>query len=402
MQRKRIDRVTSAFAAGCGLIMALAGCGGGKKQAAPPPGVTVAEVVRETVPITMGFPGTLEAVRSVNIIPRVSGYIYDRYFVEGTYVERDDPLYLIDPRPFKADLDAAMAQLERDQANLVYWKSEEKRYTDLAMKGAGSEEKKETAVAKALEARAAVDQDRANIENAKLNLSFTNVEAPFRGRIQDTRFHVGALVEKQRDVLTTLVQMDPIYVIFNVSRNELYTIQLLQREGRIARDWTKIEAAVMLSDGSEYPHRGHVNFVSAQIDPATDTLMMRAVFPNPSEDPYDVDLVPGQFVPFRLILGENPDGLLIPKEALVETQAGSHVFVVGEGNRVESRDVDVVSSYEKQWLIKKGLREGERVIVKGTQKVKPGLVVSPVTAPAPSTPQPETTRSGNSAYPAGK
>ncbi len=370
----------------CVLVMLLAGCGGGKKQPPPPPSVTVAEVARETVPITMEFSGSVKAVKVVDIVPRVSGYIFERYFEEGSYVNADDPLYLIDPRPYKTKLDSEVAQLERSKANLAYWKSEEKRYTELAKYGAGSEEKKETAIARAGEAQAAVDKDKADVENARLDLSFTKITAPFKGRIQNTRINVGALVERQRDALTTLVQIDPIYVIFNVSRSELFEIQLLQRKGVVPNNWTKIEAAVLLPDGSEYPHRGYVDFVSAQIDPATDSLMTRAVFPNPARKPYDEDLVSGQFVPVRLILGENPDALLIPKEALVETQAGCNVFVVNKDNKVENRKVEVGSTYKKQRLIKRGLKEGERVIVKGTQKVQPGLLINPVTAPPAKTP----------------
>jgi RND family efflux transporter MFP subunit len=370
-------RKTKTLAGVCPLILLLIGCGNGKKQPPPPVSVTVARAIRETVPITMDFSGTVQAVRSVDIVPRVSGYIFKRYFVEGDYVKEGESLYLIDPRTYKAKLDSAVAQLEIDRANLAYWKSEEKRYTDLARLGAGSEERKETAIAKAQEAQAATDKDKADIEDANLELSFTNVTAPFFGRIQDTLFHEGALVEQQRDVLTTLVQMDPIYVIFNVSRNELFEIQLLQRKGIVPKDWDKIKAVVLLPDGSEYQHQGHVNYVSSRIDPATDSLMTRAVFPNPAGEEYVVDLVPGQFVPVRLILGENPDALLIPKEALVESQAGCHVFVVNNEDKVESRKVEVGPSYKQQLQIKKGLKEDERVITKGTQKVRPGQLVAP-------------------------
>ena len=377
IRKNRLSIRCGFLVAVCVLALLPSGCGKKKVEAPPTPAVTVADVVQEQVPITMDFPGTVKAVKAVDIIPRVSGYIYERYFTEGNYVNAGEPLYLIDPRPYKAKLDAVVAQLEKDKANLIYWKSEEKRYTDLAKYGAGSEEKKETAVARADEALAAIDKDKADIEDASLNLSFTNVKAPFHGRIQDTKFNLGALVEQQKSVLTTLVQMDPIYVIFNVSRRELFEIQSLQRKGLIPHDWTEFKSTVLLPDGSEYAHQGHVNFIGSQIDPATDTLMMRVVLPNPAKKSYETDLVPGQFVPVRLILGEKPDALMIPKVALVETQAGASVFVVGKDNKVESRKVGVGTSYKGQWIVKKGLKKGERVVIKGTQKVRPGMTVDP-------------------------
>lgn len=378
----RLIGVAGALALFYTLTSAITGCGRGKKQESPPaPKVTVAAVMKESVPMTMQFSGTVKAVKAVEIVPRVSGYIDERYFEEGAYVDKGDPLYLIDPRPFQAKLDSAVAQLERDQANLVYWQSEAKRYTELAKSGAGSVEKKDTAVAREYEAKAAVDKDKADIESARLNLGFTRISAPFRGRIQDTKMNIGALVSQQKSVLTTLVEMDPIYVIFNVTRRELYRIQELQREGVVPKEWNKIKVAVLLPDGSKYKHRGFVNYVSSRIDPATDSLMVRGKFPNPAEKEYEVDLVAGQFVPVKMVLGDNPRSLLIPKEALVEDQAGAHVFVVGEDNKVEVRPVEVADSYKDQWVVKKGLKEGERVVVTGVQKVKPGMSVDPAPMP---------------------
>jgi RND family efflux transporter MFP subunit len=234
------------------------------------------------------------------------------------------------------------------------------------------------------ETRAAIDKDKADIENARLELSFTRIKAPFSGRIQQTRINVGNLVQQQRDVLTTLVQMDPIYVIFNLSRNQVYQIQLLKRQGKLfSVEEMKVE--LLLPDGSGYPEQGKVDFISFRINPSTDSVMVRAVFPNKHIGSGDYDLIPGQYAPVRLILGENPDALLIPETALVETQAGTHVFVVGKDNKVESRKVLAGSSYKQQRVINEGIKLGESVITEGVQKVRPGMAVKPEAASSPKT-----------------
>jgi len=369
--------------AAVGLIVLLAAAcdGKAKKQAVnpPPPDVSVAEVTQSAVPIVMEFSGTIKAKKIVDIIPRVSGYIDKRYFEEGTFVKKGDPLYLIDPRPYKSRLDAYNAQLELDQAGLVFWEKEIKRYTSLAKQGAASQEKKEGVMAKRDETRAAVDKDKADIENARLELSYTNITAPFSGRTQQTRINVGQLVHQQRDVLTTLVQIDPIYVIFSMSRRDVFEAQKLQEEGLGFKTWKDFRVEIILPDGSLYAHPGTLNFVSAQIDPATDSLTVRAVFPNPLQQSQAVTLIPGQYVPVRLTVGKDPDALLIPEPALVESQIGNQVYVVGKDNKVESRTVEVGKSYQRQRIISKGLKKGEKVIVEGTQKVRPGVVVNPKT-----------------------
>ena len=369
--------------AAVGLIVLLAAACDGKtkKQAVkpPPPDVSVAGVTQSAVPIVMEFSGTIKAKKIVDIIPRVSGYIDKRYFEEGTFVKKGDPLYLIDPRPYKSRLDAYNAQLELDQAGLVFWEKEIKRYTSLAKQGAASQEKKEGVTAKRDETRAAVEKDKADIENARLELSYTNITAPFSGRTQQTRINVGQLVHQQRDVLTTLVQIDPIYVIFSMSRRDVFEAQKLQEEGLGFKTWKDFRVELILPDGSLYAHPGTLNFVSAQIDPATDSLTVRAVFPNPLQQSQEAALIPGQYVPIRLTVGKNPDALLIPEPALVESQIGNQVYVVGKDNKVESRTVEVGKSYQRQRIITKGLKKGEKVIVEGTQKVRPGVVVNPKT-----------------------
>ncbi len=361
------------------ILLTVACDGKAKKQAVkpPPPDVAVAEVVQDKVPIVMEFSGTIKAIKTVDIVPRVSGYIEKRYFDEGTIVKTGDPLYLIDPRPYKARLDAYMAQLKLDQAALAFWEKETKRYQSLVKQGAASREKTEGTLAKRDEMLATVEKDKADIENAALDLSFTKITAPFNGRTQETRINVGNLVQQQRDVLTTLVQMDPIYVVFNISRNQVYEIQKQKRQGKVL-PVEEMRTEVLQPDGSTYPHEGKINFISFRINPTTDSVLVRAILTNTkSGDVGGYDLIPGQYAPVRLILGEDANALLIPQPALVESQIGKQVFVVDADNKVETRNVEVGRSYKNQWIIQKGLKKGEKVIVEGTQKVRSGVVVKP-------------------------
>jgi len=378
------------IATACTCLLLLTGCGDKSKQTAvkpPPPDVQVAEVREEKVPIIMTFSGTVKAIKTVDIIPRVSGYIEERYFEEGSVVSKGDPLYLIDPLPYQAELDAKQAQLKQHEASAAFWKSEQRRYTKLAKAGAGSVEDKEKALARHQEMLAKIDQDKADIDTARLNLGYTNITAPFDGRIQDTRINVGQLVHEQQDVLTTLKQVYPIYVVFNVSRRQVSRIQQLKREGLAFKSREDYKVEVKLADGSFYTQPGRLDYISVQIDPTTDTLEFRAVFPNPIENLAQIALIPGQYVPVSMTVGEDPNTFLIPGPALVQSQVGTQVYVVNKDNKVESRTVEVGQAYKQQWIIKKGLKKGERVIYEGLQKIRPGVLVNIKSKDKESTPK---------------
>jgi membrane fusion protein (multidrug efflux system) len=359
----------------CSLLIGLTGCEKPEqKPEIPPPSVVVSDVKQETVPIIIEVAGTVQPVKTVKIVPRVSGYIFERNFTEGSSVSEGDPLYLVDPRPYQSKLDTLKARLKEHQASLEFWNSEAKRFDRLAQQGNVSQEDKERNDAKKAEVEASIEADKADIENAELDLSFTKITAPFSGRIQDTLVHVGDLVQKHQTELTTVVQIDPIYVKSNVSRAQVYRVQQLQQQGLAPKAAKEFSAQLVMPDGSIYSHPGTLNYISALIDPSTDTTEVRFEFPNPAKGA-QLSLIPGQYIPLRMIVGHQPDALLIPEQSLLQTQEGTHVFVVGKHNKVEKRMVTLGASHEQQWIVNEGLKQGERVIAEGVQKVRPGMDV---------------------------
>ena len=366
-------------------IFLLSGCGTKDEVPPPPPPKVVATpVLQKTVPLVIQFSGTVKGSKKVIIKPRVSGYIEQRLFTEGSMVKAGDPLYEIDPRPFQAKLDATIAQLNRDQASLSFWSAEVRRYTALAKKGFVSKEDRDTAVAKRLEFVAAIKKDNADIERAKLDLEYSSIVAPFDGYIQDTKVYKGAVVTAQATDLTTLTLLDPVYVDFNMSRRDAYTIQQLSSKGLGAKKRSDLTGTLTMPDGTLYPEQGYVDYASGSYNPNTDTQATRAIFPNRKLDQVTQSeitlmLIPGQYVPLNLTVGKLPNALLIPKTALLETQVGSFVYVLGKDNKVEQRLVTKNFAYQQYWVIKKGLKNGETVISQGLQKIKKsGAQVQPV------------------------
>ncbi len=358
----------------------ISGCIIPKPNIQPPkePTVTVTQVVAKTIPRRLSFTGTLQAVKSVGIMSRVTGYLQSRDFVEGNIVKKGQLLYQIDPRPFQAQLDAAQAQKAQNEASLEYWNIEVKRYTELAKKGAGSLEKQQSSVAKVAELKAAIQRDEANIVSAQLDLGYTRILAPFDARIQSTEINLGALVTENKDTLTTAIQVDPIYVLFNISRNQLSAIQALDLQSGSKTDPSRLDnsdVTLMLPDGTPYSEVGKVNYVSAQIDSNTDMLEFRAVFKNAFLGADEVELLPGQYCPLTLDLGQIKDALLIPQSALIQGQLGAQVYLVGSDNVVQVREVTIGNEYEDSFIVLKGLKVGETIISEGTQKVQPGMKV---------------------------
>ena len=365
----RIGKTTSiTFLAAFTFFAAFAlwGCKKEKKQppAPPPPTVTVEKVVLKTVPVHLKYVATTESIKTVDIRARVEGFLEERRFVEGADVNKGDIIFVIEKAPYEAELEMSLAQLARDKASLSFAGDQVKRYKPLAEQDFVTQESLEDYVTKAREAAAAVKADLAKIKQNRLSLGYCTMYSPLNGRIGRTLVNVGNLVGAGQDTkLATIVQLDPLYVYFSPSEKDLRLILKYRQEKDIPVD-------IILSDGSTHPHPGKVDFIDNTADPMANTINMRAVIPNPEKT-----LLPGIYVQASLFLCDVPDTPLISEKAIAEDQTGMYVYVVGEGNKVEKRSVEVGFLYKHQKIIWKGLKADERVITDGLQMIRPGITV---------------------------
>jgi membrane fusion protein, multidrug efflux system len=338
-----------------------------------------------TAPIVnlIELPGRLQAVRTSEVRARVDGIVQRRLYTEGTDVKEGQPLFQIDPRQLRAQLNAAEAALARAQATESNAQQDVNRYKGLVAQKALSQQEYDAAVARLRTAQADVAQQQAQISAARLSLSYTTVTAPISGRAGRAAVTEGALVSAAAaTLLTTIEQIDPIYANFSESSSDVLKLRQQINAGSIhVPALRNVPVSLVLEDGTSYPHQGHLDFFDLSIDEATGTAAMRAQFPNPERS-----LLPGQFVRARIAAGTEPNGLLIPQRAVTVTPQGANVLVVGAKDIVENRPVKVGPLEGGSWVILDGLKPGERVIVDGLQKAQPGQPVRPVAAAANNTP----------------
>ncbi len=380
-------RLSLALVAIAMFIVAMTSCGkSDKDKAAPEMTVTIAQVKSETVPLYLDYVGTLQSIESVDINARVEGFLVERAFKDGADVKQGDLLFVIDPRPFDAALIAAEAQLAEDLAALSYAREQVSRYKPLVEKDYITKDAYDEYRTQAAEAQAVVEADRANVVQAKLNLSYCTMFAPFDGRIGRRLVDVGNLVGAggEATLLATIVQLDPIYVYFNVAERDIP--QILKQQ-----NIKPLTFNIVLPDESKHPEDGTVDFVDNQVDVTTGTITLRGIVSNTSKT-----VIPGQYVKVQLLLEEQPDTLVVPQQAIGEQQGDTYAYVVGSDNKVEFRKVTAGSSYGEIRIVEKGLKAGEKVIVNGLQKVKPGITVKTETqaeaeAKKKATPSPKPT-----------
>jgi membrane fusion protein (multidrug efflux system) len=352
----------------------LAACSSGKggEQQMPPAEVGVITIAPTSVVNVVELPGRVAAVRTAEVRARVDGIVERRLYTEGSDVARGTPLFRIDPRPLRASLDVQLAALRRAQAEATNAQRVVDRYRPLVASDAISKQEYDAARAQLSQAQADVGSARAQIRQAQLTLAYTTVTAPISGRVGRAEVTEGALAkESDGTLLTKIEQLDPIYVNFSQSSEELLELRR-QAQGGLART-----VRLLLEDSSEYGLTGSLNFLDQAVDPTTGGVSLRATFPNPQRL-----LLPGQFVRVRIEAGSNPRGIAVPQRAVQLTPAGANVMVLGAGNVPSPRPVKLGQLAGGLWVITDGLKYGEKIIVDGLQKVQPGAPVKPVPAGA--------------------
>ena len=369
----------------CGLLL-LAGCGGDPPPAPPPPEVNVVVARSQAVENIAEVPGRVQAIRTSQVRARVDGIVQRRVYEEGSDVKAGQALFVIDPRELRANLSAVEASLVRAEATASNAEQDVDRYKGLVEDQAISKQEFDAAVAKLRTAQADVAQTRAQLETAKLSLGYTTVTAPIAGRAGRAQVTEGALVSaSQATLFTTIEQLDPVYVNFSQSSSYMLAIRRDIAEGKLkVPQLGGVAVSLILEDGSDYRHKGHLDFLDLAIDETTGTAAVRAEVPNPEQT-----LLPGQFVRARIEAGVRPNNFLIPQRAVQLDQSTASVFIVDDQNAVATRDLKTGGLQGDQWIVLSGLADGDRVIVDGLQKIQPGMqvrIAADAAAPAAAPP----------------
>ena len=360
--------------------VALAACGSNDKSGQPPAGVampvSVIEVQPTSVPVSAEAVAQTEGAKEVEIRPRVGGILLKRLYEEGAAVAAGQPMFLIDPVPYQNALAQAKAQLAEQKARIEQTRREENRLQELLTTQSISQREYDNAVSDNAVANAALQQAVVRVRDAELNLSYATVTAPVGGVSGRFQFSEGALVSANTSLLTTIVQLSPIWVRFSFSDNEL------ARFGGHLTEQNVQQVTLILPDGSEYQQKGQLNFAASRIDPLLGTQQLRATFENA-----DQRLLPGQFVRVRVTTGERSGVFIVPQTAVMTSDLGRSVYVVNERNAATVRPVVAGNWLGTNWVILEGLNAGDKVIVNNIIKLRPSTIVSPQasgTAPIPT------------------
>ncbi|EPU3236946.1 multidrug efflux RND transporter periplasmic adaptor subunit AcrA [Salmonella enterica subsp. enterica serovar Infantis] len=354
--------------------LALTGCDdkqdqqGGQQM----PEVGVVTLKTEPLQITTELPGRTVAYRIAEVRPQVSGIILKRNFVEGSDIEAGVSLYQIDPATYQATYDSAKGDLAKAQAAANIAELTVKRYQKLLGTQYISKQEYDQALADAQQATAAVVAAKAAVETARINVAYTKVTSPISGRIGKSSVTEGALVQNgQASALATVQQLDPIYVDVTQSSNDFLRLKQELANGSLKQENGKAKVDLVTSDGIKFPQSGTLEFSDVTVDQTTGSITLRAIFPNP-----DHTLLPGMFVRARLQEGTKPTALLVPQQGVTRTPRGdATVLVVGADNKVETRQIVASQAIGDKWLVTDGLKAGDRVVVSGLQKVRPGAQV---------------------------
>lgn len=354
----------------------LAGCDdgnnqqGGAQQQMPEVGIVTLKT--EALNVMTELPGRTSAYRIAEVRPQVGGIILKRNFVEGSDVKAGASLYQIDPATYQASYNSAKGSLAQAQAQAEIARLTVNRYKPLLGTNYVSKQDYDQAVATSRQADAAVQAAKAAVDTAQINLAYTKVNSPIEGRVGKSTVTEGALVATgQATALTTVQQLDPIYVDVTQSSNDFLQLKKELENGTLKQSEGKANVRLLLENGTEYTEAGTLEFSDVTVDETTGSITLRAIFPNPQHN-----LLPGMFVRARLDSGVNPTALLVPQQGVSRDPRGqATAMVVGEGDKVEPRTLKTSKAIGDKWLVTEGLKAGDRVIVTGLQKIRPGAQV---------------------------
>lgn len=371
------------------LVLSLAACGkkdqaqAGPGAGGPPPApeVAVVTVQPQSVAVTNELPGRVEASRTAQVRARVPGIVQKRVFQEGTEVKAGDVLYRIDPSQFKATFASAQAAVSRAEANVAQANLKVQRYKPLVQENAISKQEYDDALTAQKQAQADLATAKANQQTASLNLGYATVNAPISGRIGRALVTEGALVgQGEATQLATIQQIDPVYVNMSQPSGEVLRLKQALANGQLEQTGkNQAKVTLVLEDGSVYPQSGTLLFSDYSVDESTGAITLRATFPNPKRT-----LLPGMYVRARLQQAVRQNAIVVPQQAVNRGPQGSSVLVVGDDGKVAAREIEVTQAQGDQWVVDKGLKGGERIIVEGLQKAQPGATVKPVPWPGPT------------------
>jgi membrane fusion protein (multidrug efflux system) len=356
-------------------VLLVAGCGDNKQPipaaSAPPPAVTVVKVTAAEIKPTTTFTGRIEARNKVDLRARVDGFLEKRLFTEGADVAESELLFAIEKGLYQAAVDQAKAALETAESTLKLADLDVDRQTQLFQRNVTAQATLDQATAKQGEARGNMLAQKAALEKAELQLSYTDIKSPISGRIGRASVSVGNFVSPSNGALATVVSQDPIYASFPVTQREMLAVRKQQAASKAG----EYVIYVQLADGSRYPGAGKIDFLDNTVNQGTDTVQVRALFANP-----DRVLVDGQLVTVVAEEGKGESALVVPQQALQVDQTGPYVLVVDKDNKIQIRRVETDVARGVNIVIRKGLAADELIVTEGIQRVRPGQVVAPTEA----------------------
>jgi len=381
------------------LSLGLAGCS--KQEQARPAAqaaeVSVLTVKGQTVPVTFQFVGQTESSQQVEIRARVNGFLEKRVYTEGAFVKPGQVLFLMDKKPFEADLQAARGELAQQQARLTTARANLNRVKPLVADNALAAKDLDDATGQEQAAAAAVEAAKAKVAEATLNLGYTTIASPLAGLSSFAKVQDGAYVSAANSLLTYVARLDPMRVNFSLSENESLRLRDEVKKGLLlAAPRDDYEVEVVLADGSVFPAHGRITFADASFSQETGTFLLRAELPNPQGN-----LRPGQFVRVNVIGFTRSKAIVVPQRAVQQGPRGAFVWTIDKDNKAQQRPVDAGDWMGDQWLVSEGLKEGERVVVDGFLRLAPGAPVQAKDVPPEPLPQPKAAATGQAAPAAG-